>query len=166
MKTPEFDDVDLGKVPLKPIQTEPRCNSSVLSTNCTPAQQREDLMNTKLLVGVVIASALLLPVASHAQSGAAPGVTTGLASGAGSGAFAGGIPDKLRPHFRNYVMDLHIPSYRLEREVRLGDDLPPSGVTYYEVPRAFGVTDYRYTIVNDRMVLVDPSTHRIVQVIE
>jgi hypothetical protein len=28
------------------------------------------------------------------------------------------------------------------------------------------VTNYRYTVVNDRTVLVDPSTHRIVQVID
>ncbi|MGA7998282.1 MAG: DUF1236 domain-containing protein, partial [Bradyrhizobium sp.] len=27
-------------------------------------------------------------------------------------------------------------------------------------------TKYRYTVVNDRTVLVDPSTHRIVQVID
>jgi hypothetical protein len=36
----------------------------------------------------------------------------------------------------------------------------------YEVPREYGVTKYRYTVVNDRTVPVDPSTHRIVQVIE
>jgi len=28
------------------------------------------------------------------------------------------------------------------------------------------VTKYCYTVVNDRAVLVDPSTHRIVQVID
>jgi hypothetical protein len=32
--------------------------------------------------------------------------------------------------------------------------------------REYGVTKYRYTVVNDRTVLVDPGTHRIVQVIE
>jgi hypothetical protein len=39
-------------------------------------------------------------------------------------------------------------------------------VTYYDVPREYGETHYRYTVVNDRTVLVDPSSHRIVQVIE
>jgi flavorubredoxin len=34
------------------------------------------------------------------------------------------------------------------------------------VPREYGVTEYRYTIVNDRTVLVDPKTHRIIQIIE
>ena len=44
--------------------------------------------------------------------------------------------------------------------------LPETGVTYYEVPAEYGVRDYRYTIVNDRTVLVDPRTHRIVEVVE
>jgi hypothetical protein len=44
--------------------------------------------------------------------------------------------------------------------------LPPSGVEYYEVPAEYGVRGYRYTIVNDRTVLVDPRTHRIVEVID
>jgi hypothetical protein len=39
-------------------------------------------------------------------------------------------------------------------------------VTYREVPAEYGVRNYRYTRVNNRIVLVDPATHRIVQVIE
>jgi hypothetical protein len=39
-------------------------------------------------------------------------------------------------------------------------------VTYYEVPASYGVKEYRYTRVNDRVVLVDPRTHRVVQVIQ
>src|ERR1700676_2828129 len=141
-------------------------------------QALEDSMNTKLLGGVAIAAALSFPLAAHAQDGAAAGATTGAvtgavvggpvgaAVGAGVGAVAGGIADDTRPRFRSYVHERHVPSYRYEREVRVGEDLPASGVTYYEVPREYGVTKYRYTVVNDRTVLVDPSTHRIVQVIE
>ena len=135
-------------------------------------------MNIRTLAGVTIAAALSLPVASQAQDGAAAGATTGAvtgavvggpvgaAVGAGVGAIAGGIADDSRPRFRSYVTERHVPSYRYEREVRVGADLPSSGVTYYEVPREYGGTKYRYTVVNDRPVLVDPSTHRIVQVIE
>jgi hypothetical protein len=135
-------------------------------------------MNLKLLTGVTIAAALSLPLASHAQNGVAAGATTGAvtgaivggpvgaAVGAGVGAVAGGIADDTRPRFRSYVSERRVPSYRYEREVRVGEDLPSSGVTYYEVPREYGVTNYRYTVVNDRTVLVDPSTHRIVQVID
>ena len=135
-------------------------------------------MNTKLLASVTIAAGLSLPLAAHAQNGAAAGVTTGAvtgaivggpvgaAVGAGVGAVAGGIADDTRPRFRSYVEERHVPSYRYEREVRVGEDLPSAGVTYYEVPREYGVTKYRYTVVNDRTVLVDPLTHRIVQVID
>ena len=59
----------------------------------------------------------------------------------------------------------HIPSYRYSGEVVVGIELPTAGITYYEVPREYGVRDYRYTIVNDRTVLVNPRTHRIVQII-
>jgi hypothetical protein len=135
-------------------------------------------MNINLLAGVALAATLSLPVAAHAQGGAAAGATTGAvtggvvggpvgaAVGAGVGAIAGGIADETRPRFRSYVEERRVPSYRYEREVRVGESLPSSGVTYYDVPREYGVTKYRYTIVNDRTVLVDPSTHRIVQVIE
>jgi uncharacterized protein YcfJ len=139
-------------------------------------------MNTKFLLSAAIAAALSFPLAAQAQDGAAAGATTGAvtggmvggpvgaavgaAVGAGVGAVAGGIADDTRPRFRSYVEERHVPSYRYEREVRVGEDLPSAGVTYYEVPREYGVTRYRYTVVNDRTVLVDPSTHRIVQVID
>jgi hypothetical protein len=135
-------------------------------------------MNTKLLVSAALAAALSFPLAAQAQDGPAAGATTGAvtgaivggpvgaAVGAGVGAVAGGIADDTRPRFRSYVEERHVPSYRYEREVRVGEDLPSAGVTYYEVPREYGVTRYRYTVVNDRTVLVDPSTHRIVQVID
>jgi hypothetical protein len=71
-----------------------------------------------------------------------------------------------RPRFHSYVVEQHHPSYRYRDEVRLGAVLPEEGVTYYEVPREYGVRDYRYTVVNNRTVLVDPRTRRIVEVVE
>jgi hypothetical protein len=139
---------------------------------------QEDSMSFKQVSGLTIAVALSLPLAAQAQDGAAAGATTGAvtgavvggpvgaAVGAGVGAVAGGIADETRPRFRSYVSEHRVPSYRYEREVQVGADLPPSGVTYYEVPREYGVTKYRYTVVNDRTVLVDPATHRIVQVVD
>jgi hypothetical protein len=156
---------------------EQRWRFDVFHRQVCTSQENEVSMNTKLFIGVAIA-ALSFPVASHAQGGAAAGATTGAvtgaivggpvgaAVGAGVGAVAGGIADESRPRFRSYVTERRVPSYRYEREVRVGADLPSSGVTYYEVPHEYGVTNYRYTVVNDRPVLVDPSTHRIVQVIE
>jgi Protein of unknown function (DUF1236) len=131
-------------------------------------------MNTKFLTGVALAALLSMSAAAQAQDGVAAGATTGAVTGAivggpvgaAVGAGAGGIADDTRPRFRSYVTERRVPSYRYEREVRVGADLPSSGVTYYEVPKEYGVTKYRYTVVNDRTVLVDPSSHRIVQVIE
>ena len=135
-------------------------------------------MNKIGLLGTLVAAALASSSFVYAQSGAATGAATGAVGGAivggpvgavvgaGVGAVAGGIADDARPRFRSYVADRKYPSYKYQSEVRVGADLPSSGVTYYEVPKEYGVTKYRYTVVNDRTVLVDPDTHRIVQVIE
>ena len=90
--------------------------------------------------------------------GGALGAATGTA-----GAILG-VDD--RPRFREYVVRERRPSYRYRDDVRLGVVLPESGVTYYEVPAEYGVRDYRYTVVNNRTVLVDPRTHRVIQIVE
>ena len=77
-----------------------------------------------------------------------------------------GLADEQRPRFRQYVVQQRPRSHRYQEEVRVGAVLPSSGVTYYEVPAEYGVRDYRYTVVNDRTVLVDPRTHRVIQIIE
>lgn len=129
----------------------------------------------KLVLGTLLI-ALAGSTSAFAQ-GAATGAATGAVGGAivggpagvvGAtvGAVAGGIADDARPRFRTYVAGQKHTSYRYDRELRVGADLPSSGVTYYEVPREYGVTKYRYTIVNDRAVLVDPGSHRIVEVID
>lgn len=122
---------------------------------------------------------LALPMAASAQQGAgvAAGATTGAVGGAlvggpvgavvggVAGAVVGGISEDRRTNFRTYVVEEKVPSYRYERDVVVGAELPPSGVRYYEVPAEYGATEYRYTVVNDRTVLVDPRTHRVVQII-
>ena len=69
------------------------------------------------------------------------------------------------PRFREYVVTQRVPSYTYRGEVIVGTELPAAGVTYYEVPQEFATTQYRYAMVNNRLVLVDPVTHRIVQII-
>jgi len=132
----------------------------------------------KLLTAAAAAAVLALPLAAQAQSGAATGAATGAVTGAvvggpvgavvggAAGAVAGGIADDQRPKFRTYVTQEKRPSYTYKEQVRVGAKLPDSGVTYYDVPKDYGVTKYRYTIVNDRPVLVDPGTHTVVQVID
>jgi uncharacterized protein YcfJ len=129
-----------------------------------------------LLVGAVLAS--LAPAAAFAQSGgAAAGAATGAVGGAVvggpvgaavggvTGAIVGGIADQQQPEFRSYVTTQKVPSYSYREEVRVGAVLPESGVTYHEVPAEYKVKGYRYTVVNNTPVLVEPSSRKIVQVI-
>ncbi len=67
---------------------------------------------------------------------------------------------------KQYVVREKRPSVRVTERVTVGEELP-SSVEVYSVPEDVGVrTEYRYTVVNDQTVLVDPRTRRIVQVIE
>jgi len=77
-----------------------------------------------------------------------------------------GIAVDRRPAFREYIVRERVPSYTIPDRVIVGGVLPETGVTYYDVPQSFGITPYRYTVVNGRTVLVEPRTRRIVQVIE
>jgi hypothetical protein len=132
-----------------------------------------------LFAGAVLAA--LVPATAfaqtNAQGGAAAGAATGAVGGAVvggpvgaavggvTGAIVGGIVGDQQPKFREYVVTQHPQSFRYESDVRVGAVLPSSGVTYYEVPAEYNVRGYRYTVVNDTPVLVDPGTRRVVQVI-
>ena len=133
------------------------------------------MRNGILAAGVALG--LLAAPAAYAQSGAASGAAAGAVGGAvvggpvgavvggAIGAIAGGVAEDQQPQFRQYVVQQGVPSYTYGEEVRVGAVLPSSGVTYYEVPTQYGVREYRYTRVNNHVVLVDPRTHRVVQVI-
>ena len=68
------------------------------------------------------------------------------------------------------IMVLDAKIHTSSRTTSKGRIMPSAGVTYYEVPAEYAaeyaVKDYRYTVVNNRTVLVDPRMHRIVQIIE
>jgi len=135
-------------------------------------------MKPILSAAVVAFAVICAPLAVNAQSGAATGAATGAVTGAVvggpvgaavggvAGAVVGGIADDQRPKFRTYVTSQHPRSYTYNEKVVVGAKLPASGVTYYDMPKDYGVTKYRYTVVNDRPVLVDPGTNTIVQVID
>ncbi len=135
-------------------------------------------MHNKILTVGAVFGALMLPIAAHAQSGVAAGATTGAVGGAivggpvgavvggVGGAVVGGISDATRPQFRTYVVEQRVPSYTYAQPVVVGAELPEQGITYYEVPAQYGATQYRYTVVNNRTVLVEPRTRKVVQIIE
>ncbi len=128
-----------------------------------------------------LVAAVALPVAAQAQGvpggiergsrdGERAAGPVGAVVGGGIGGVVGGVGGIVgvdeRPRFRSYVVEQRRPSYRYREDVRIGAVLPEEGVTYYDVPQEYGVRDYRYTVVNGRTVLVDPRTHRIVEVVE
>jgi hypothetical protein len=141
----------------------------------------EHQMKTRTILMSALLATATMTVAAQAQgtfrgaregaeqggSAAGPlGAVVGGAVGAATGTVGGilGVDD--RPRFREYVEHERRPSYRYSGDVRVGAVLPSRGVTYYDVPARYKVKKYRYTVVNDRTVLVDPRTHRVVEVIE
>ena len=76
------------------------------------------------------------------------------------------IATDMRPRFRTYVTTQAPASFTYSAPVAVGTVLPQAGVTYYDVPADYGVTRYRYTVVNGSPVLVDPGTRRVIQVIQ
>jgi hypothetical protein len=121
-------------------------------------------MRNRILAIAAIAGAIGAPVAAQAQSD-----TVGIARGGSSvivNEDAGGIDVDQRPAFREYIVRERVPNYTVPDRVIVGGVLPETGVTIYDVPQSYGVTPYRYTVVNGQTVLVEPRSRRIVQVVE
>jgi len=120
-------------------------------------------MRNKILASAAIAAAIGMPVAAQAQDAVTTGVDRG---GSVVVSDVDGIAVDQRPAFREYIIRERVPNYTIPERVIVGGVLPEVGVTYYDVPQTFGVTPYRYTVVNGRTVLVEPRSRRIVQVVE
>ena len=123
-----------------------------------------------LLVAVTLAA---LPGVALAQSTTATGAARGAAEGGAAagpvGAIVGGtvgaaigaaveIPNAVITS----VTAANTPSVVVQERVVVGSALPGS-VTLYTVPEH---RTYRYAVVNDRRVIVDPATRRVVHIIE
>ena len=118
-------------------------------------------MRNNLLAIALIAGAMAAPIAAQAQG------TVGIVGGGTVVVDDNeGIVAAQRPAFREYIVRERVPNYTIQDQVVVGGVLPETGVTYYDVPQTFGVTPYRYSVVNGRTILVEPRTRRIVQVID
>src|SRR5436305_9531030 len=123
---------------------------------------KEQTMRNKLLAITAVMAALGAPAAALAQS--TVGVVRSPNVIVDDGAV--GIALDQRPAFREYIVRERVPSYTIPDRVAVGAVLPETGVTFYDVPQSFGITPYRYTVVNGATILVEPRSRRIVQVIE
>ena len=129
-------------------------------------------MRNPLAVSLIAAS-LVASSAAFAQSTTAEGAANGARAGgevAGPiGAMVGGtvgaavgagleIPNAVITS----VEAERAPSVVVRERVVVGEPLPPE-VVLRPVPR---YTEYRYAIVNDRRVIVEPRTRRVVKIID
>ena len=138
----------------------------------------------RVMFPAIIIVATALPLAAQAQTAhEAAGAGAGLATGAVAGAIVGGpvgpaiggaigaiaggtlsAPQSAR--VQQYVVMQGAPSAYVQDQVVVGTPVPRT-VSSYPVPADVGVnTQYRYSVLNERTVLVDPHTRRVVQVIE
>jgi len=138
----------------------------------------------RVLFSAVILAATSLPLSAHAQTAhEAAGAGAGLATGAVAGAIVGGpvgaaiggaigaiaggtlsAPQTAR--VQQYVVMQGTPSAYVQDQVVVGAPLPRT-VSSYSVPANAGVnTQYQYSVLNERTVLVDPQTRRVIQVID
>lgn len=129
-------------------------------------------MHSKMVIGAVLFG-LMAPATAFAQASTATGAVGGAAAGAVVGGPVGavvggavgatmGAAAEPPAEVRTYVLEERRPSVRVREEVEVGRPLP-EGVTLYQIPDH---RQYRYTVVNDRRVIVDPGTRKVVYIIE
>jgi Protein of unknown function (DUF1236). len=117
-------------------------------------------MRNAFIVAAAFAAAISAPLAAQAQ-----GTVIVEDHGTVGGPYVG-IPHEQVSQFREYIVRERVPSYVVDSPVAVGTVLPEAGVTYYDVPQRYGETPYRYTVINEQPVLVNPRTRRIMQVID
>jgi hypothetical protein len=116
----------------------------------------------------------MTPVAAFAQSGAVGGAVGGAAVGgvvggpvgavvgAGVGGTVGAAIEPPPDEVVTYVERERIPSVAVEERVVVGQPLPAT-VQLRTIPK---YEKYRYAVVNDQRVIVDPRTRAVVKIID
>ena len=121
-------------------------------------------MRKTFIVGLVTAAAML-PVASFAQTPAQEGYRDGYRAGGPVGGIVGGTVGAA-VEFPGDVLGFvtgHPREYdRVRGDIVVGEPLPRE-VHVYEIPQH---REYSYAYVNDRRVVIDPHTRRVVRIVE
>jgi hypothetical protein len=128
-------------------------------------------MKTRLLLAA--AAIALAPAAAFAQAntvgGAATGAVVGGAVGGPVGAVGGaiiggtvGAATEPPPAVTTYVERERVPSVTVEEEIVVGQPLPRT-VKLYTIPKH---KEFRYAIVNERRVIVEPRSRKVIKVIQ
>jgi hypothetical protein len=115
-------------------------------------RDRDPTMQIKPLAGIALA--LLL--------------TTAAAQAASETAGRGGVipPDK-REAFLAYIDRHHPPFSFIDSDgLKVGQVIRDTGIRYYKIPRGYGLRGYRFSVINNQVVLVEGASHRVVQIID
>ncbi len=136
-------------------------------------------IKTLIFATVVAASFSSAVYAQGIVKGADEGIKSGTDAAGPVGGMVGGVVGGVtgginglfgideRPRFHEYVVQEGRPSVTYDRDVTVGTVLPGDTVTYYDVPEKYGKAHaYKYAVVNHRTVLVEPKTHRVVEVLD
>jgi Protein of unknown function (DUF1236) len=70
-----------------------------------------------------------------------------------------------RSAFLAYVRRRKMQTDPQIKRVSVGDTLPDWGVRYYEIPLRYGAPFYRCVVIGEEVVIADPSTGRVIQVV-
>lgn len=120
---------------------------------------------TAMAIAPAIAFAQQDPVSRHVNRGAAEGQAVGGPIGGFVGVTVGlatGLAEGITDGVIGAVRVGPAPNVVVEERVVVGEPLPPR-VTLYPVPR---YERYRYAVVNNERVIVDPRTRRVIRVVE
>lgn len=103
-----------------------------------------------LLIAGILGTTLAVPGAALAQAVIEPG-----------GAYVATVPPEA---VRTYVIQQgkHHRSVRIEERVEVGTVVPPN-MDIYAIP---DTQDYVYTVINDRNLVLDPRSRRVVYIVE
>ncbi len=129
-------------------------------------------MNNRLAVSLIAVS-LLTSGAAFAQSTTATGAANGARAGGevagpvgeivgGTVGAAVGAAVEIPNAVITSVTGARAPSVTVRERVVVGERLPPT-VELRTVPRH---TEYRYAVVNDHRVIVEPRTRKVIRIID
>ena len=129
-------------------------------------------MKNRLAVSL-IATSLLASGAAFAQSTTREGAASGAAAGGAVGGPVGeavggtvgaavGLGLEIPNAVITSIQGERAPSVTVRERVVVGEPLPPS-VELRTVPSH---TEYRYAVVNDRRVIVEPRTRKVIKIID
>jgi hypothetical protein len=125
------------------------------------------------MLASAVAIAVMAPTLAWAQASTATGAVGGAAAGAVVGGPVGavvggtvgaavGAAGEPPVEVRTYVTREQVPSVRVTEKIVVGEPLPAT-VTLRPVPNH---AEYSFAVVNDRRVIVEPRTRKIIQIIE